>query len=361
MRVKDILGVNNNHIKLRGPRRRRRHQHSLIKEGGGMDGVGAIHISEIKPTLEKMEKVLGVPMLTNTLGSVGKKQFSGDIDIALQISEEDLPAFIDKLKSLPEVHDVRKTSVIMTKVEIENYDDSKETEAPRTGFVQIDFMIGDPDWLKTYYHSPSEKESKYKGHYRNVMIALIASQYNMDESDEKIADGRPLKIERYMWSPADGLTRVIRTPKPNKAGTGFTKQNQNSRIDGPWQKPDDIAMQLGLGTGEVLNSFETLYAAVRSHYPKELQDRIFKAFVANEQVQDMGVPDELSSYDRGMIEMAEAAYDGNIGIIEMMKFYKIASADQVAKLKELIASGKKSAAWDLIEKVTGVKLVRDTL
>ena len=47
-----------------------------LSEGGAMPGVGAIHHTEIEPTLRKLEKELGVPLLKNALGSVGKKEFS---------------------------------------------------------------------------------------------------------------------------------------------------------------------------------------------------------------------------------------------------------------------------------------------
>jgi hypothetical protein len=65
-----------------------------LTEGGAMAGVGAIHADEIGPTLDKLEKILGIDLKNNTLGSVGKKEFSGDIDIALDIKTEDLPAFV---------------------------------------------------------------------------------------------------------------------------------------------------------------------------------------------------------------------------------------------------------------------------
>ena len=87
-------------------------------EGGAMPGVGAIHIDEIEPTLDSLEKVLGIDLKNNTLGSVGKKEFSGDIDIALEISPDDIPAFVEKLQNIPEVLDIAKSSVIMTKVKI---------------------------------------------------------------------------------------------------------------------------------------------------------------------------------------------------------------------------------------------------
>ena len=70
-------------------------------------------------------------------------------------------------------------------------------------------MPGDPGWMKTYYHAPHEKDSKYKGVFRNIMIASIAGRLNVVSSDAKTDDGRPLEQERWMWSPADGLITDI--------------------------------------------------------------------------------------------------------------------------------------------------------
>ena len=265
----------------------------MINEGGAMPGVGAIHIDEITPTLQALEKSIGVDLMNNTLGSVGKRQFSGDIDVALQIQPEELPAFIEELKKNPLVLDIAKSSVIMTKVKIMDFDQSKSDGRPRTGFVQVDFMPGDPGWMKTYYHSPSEEESKYKGVYRNIMIATLAAVHNRDQSDAKLDDGRAMEERRFMWSPTEGLLRVQRTPVPKKNGDGYTKKNKNETIDGPWKQPDEIAAQLGLDSGKDLNSFESLWTAVKKNWTKEKLQYVIDGFKQNNVVQDIGVPEEL--------------------------------------------------------------------
>jgi hypothetical protein len=53
----------------------------------------------------------------------------------------------------------------------------------------------------------------------------------------------------------------------------------------------------------------------------------------------------------------EAAYKGNIGMMEMMKFFEVATKDQKEKLKKLIADKNQTAAWKLIQDVTGMKLM----
>lgn len=280
-------------------------EESKLNEGGAMPGVGAIHVDEIASTLQSLEKVLGIDLMNNVLGSVGKKQFSGDIDVALNIPAADIPTFVEKLKTIPEIIEVTKSSVIMTKVKIQNYDDSKEIEGKdRTGFVQVDFMPGDPDWMKVYYHSPHEKgmdaegdrSSKYKGMHRNIMIASIAGVYNRENSGNELPDGRYEKTEMYMLSPRDGLVRVTRTPVPRKDGNGFTAKNKNTIIGGPWLSNEAIADVLNLGNADSLYSLETLVDAVSNNYADDVKNTIFTNFANNAQVGAVGIPDELKDY-----------------------------------------------------------------
>ena len=266
----------------------------ILTEGGAMSGVGAIHIDEIEPTLDSLEKILGIDLKNNTLGSVGKKEFSGDIDIALEIKPEDIPAFVEKLKSIPEVLDLTKSSVIMTKVKIADYDPDKKIEGkPRTGYVQVDFMPGDSSWLKTFYHAPHEKDSKYKGVFRNILISSIAAHLDRKDSDQKISDGRAIQSERYMWSPTDGLIKVLRTPEPNKKGDGYTKKNNNKIIDGPYKNPDEIAKVLKLDSADDLYSYETLRKAMDKNYSPELVKAILTDFADNSVIKDVGVPTDI--------------------------------------------------------------------
>lgn len=53
---------------------------------------------------------------------------------------------------------------------------------------------------------------------------------------------------------------------------------------------------------------------------------------------------------------SEAAYEGNIGMMEMFKFKQMASPEMWALMKKLIATNQQDKAWELLKKVTGVKL-----
>lgn len=52
----------------------------------------------------------------------------------------------------------------------------------------------------------------------------------------------------------------------------------------------------------------------------------------------------------------EAAYKGNIGFEEMVKFYQEASKDQKKKMEEIIEKGDWDKFTNLIKKVLGTKL-----
>lgn len=55
--------------------------------------------------------------------------------------------------------------------------------------------------------------------------------------------------------------------------------------------------------------------------------------------------------------VGEASYPGNIGAMEVMKFFQIANDKQKQLFKELVQKGKKGLAWKLIQDTVGVKLV----
>ena len=260
----------------------------------GMPGVGAIHISEIAPTLALLEKQLGVNLQSNTLGSVGKRRFSGDIDVAMLIPDTDIAEFITKVNNCDGVVMARRGPlVVISKVKIENYNPNLVTDQPRTGFVQVDFMIDeDPDWLKTFYHSPAETESKYKGAHRNIVLGALAKHVNPNYSVATTDDGRPLAVVRYMFSSKKGLVRVMRHITPKKNGRGHTQAWTNDFIDGPWKTADTIAATLGLGTAADLNSFETVFAAIQQNLGDEIAFKVAVDLSNDKWIQKSGMPSE---------------------------------------------------------------------
>ena len=326
MKISDIILNQGIERRFRGPRKPRLKQVGLhnrmknlldgeqVSESGSAPGVGAIHHSEIAPTLQRLEKQLGISLLKNALGSVGKKEFSGDIDIAVQLDKDQQDEFQKKLEQTQGLDFIRKTSVFITSADIVGYDPKKQADdIERTGKVQIDFMPGDVEFMKNYYHSPHSKSmskdgkhSNYKGVHRNIMIASIAGVLNVVASDDKTSDGRPLELERWMFSPTDGMVRVVRRPVKKKNGLGYTKANKNEVIKGPFKSPNDWAKILKLDSVDDLYSFETLYAAIKKNYPSNIAADIFKNYKDNPSIQNAGVPTELSEGAKSSLRESDA-------------------------------------------------------
>ena len=52
----------------------------------------------------------------------------------------------------------------------------------------------------------------------------------------------------------------------------------------------------------------------------------------------------------------EASYPGNIGMMELAKFFQMAKPDEKDQFKKLLELGKKGLAWKLVQDIVGVKL-----
>ena len=57
-----------------------------------------------------------------------------------------------------------------------------------------------------------------------------------------------------------------------------------------------------------------------------------------------------------VMKLNELNYPGNIGAMEMLKFYQVAGEDQKAQMREFIANNQIDKAWDLLQKVTKTQL-----
>ena len=271
-------------------------------ESGTMPQTGVIHISDIIPTLSVLEKYLNIDLINNTLGSAGKRIYSGDIDVAINlINDIQVEKFIEILKTIPIILEVKKGSVIMTTVQIPNWNPKKYSNVNGTGYVQIDFMFSkDVDLLKLFYHSPSENDSKYKGLYRNILLGAIAHYYDIKYSDVLLLGSVPQYEERYFWSAEYGLYRGRSYKVLSQDKTKVLKKKINTFIsmDQTYKTATQIVKQLNLSSEHSLYSFETLFNDINTRYDSKTLDHIYTEFVNNRYVKDMGIPTELLNYYR---------------------------------------------------------------
>lgn len=255
--------------------------------GNAFTEAGTIHRAEITPTLRSISSAIGINITDNVLGSTGKKEYSGDIDIVLDLPIEEQHAFFNKLKKLyGENGNVRKlSSIVSALIPINNYNESQNQRQPRTGFVQVDFMYGDPAWNKFYFHSPSEEESQFKGTHRNIALSSICRWLHTIESTEVDEYDRPIETIRWKWSPKDGLCRVKRTSRINKT-TGKYILKQDEELLGVLIKdPRDITTMIFNDSVQPsqLGTLESIIGLVKNplYFDQTLAAKVFKTMADN--------------------------------------------------------------------------------
>lgn len=280
----------------------------LNNGGGAVSGCGTIHKSEIAPTLDQLTAdwtgMSPVNFNECLVGSTGKREYSGDIDLVLdtkwcKLSSGAIADFLREMTGAANV--ARHGEMVHLKYPIKNFDASQNEIGPRTGFVQIDFNIGDAAWEKVYHFSPGDK-SAYKGAHRNLGIAAITTVVDVTRDDEVDTFNRPIVSKRWKWSP-HGFVRVIRQSQRDKNTNVWMKKQLDTVIDGPYFDADRIASILFEdGTAADIESLETLMVAVKRNFGMVDQERIWKRMAENfsdwSQGKDFWYPPEIDKYIR---------------------------------------------------------------
>jgi len=166
----------------------------LILEGGNVfkskDGkplTQRINQSDVAPTIKWLEDILGIDLLSNTLGTTGKNPTSGDLDIAVDSEENSKEEVYNELilwvsQNIPNAN-IRE---YVAKTGIEVHFRTPINGNPENGYVQTDLMFGDPEFMK--WSSQGEPPGEFKGQHRQILLASIA------------------KFRGYKWSGFNGLT-----------------------------------------------------------------------------------------------------------------------------------------------------------
>jgi len=254
--------------------------------GNAVKDAGAIYIDELYPTIDKLSAELGIDCLRNNLlGSTGKKEYSGDVDIAFpDQSSKEITKYYNTLKEIFGIDNLRKTgSVIHLCYPIVNYDSIKLGRLPRTGKVQIDFNFGDVEWLKIFNYSPGDL-SKFKGVHRNLCIAAILKAMPEAESPYLDSFGRSTSIFKYKWSPY-GLVPVYR--KSTYDNCVCHKKQKDVVIDDPVKEINTVARLVFKNKDAVpsdLDSVENILDAVMTFFKPPDQEKIFRIIAENFQV-----------------------------------------------------------------------------
>jgi hypothetical protein len=192
---------------------------NVFKNQDGSEATQRISRDNVVPTVQWLEQLTGLNLVDNMLGTTGKKESSGDLDLAVDVTKVSKDVLIQQLlaKGINQA-DIRKSG------------DSVHLKTPilgdpNNGYVQTDFMFGNPDWQRWSLRGAGEG-SPYKGVHRQVLMASIA------------------KAQGMKWSYKNGLV----------------DRETNEIIS---QNPTEIAQKLIGGTPADLESVETIIAKIK--------------------------------------------------------------------------------------------------
>jgi len=257
----------------------------ILKEGGhAFDNVGPILKDNINTTIDKLNKLVFEPlhitsdMWTAEIGSVGKKDQSGDIDIAMDFNKMKLLFDVETDNDVREIltNKLNECGIENRKVSVNLHMSFPITGSSQDGeFVQIDlFPSNDLEFTKQEKFSPYANDTKYKGVHRRLAIASLVKSVSLaiaddavdDEKNEYIApDGRKYPGVRFKFITLtdDGFFLVTKSFKGKKPGTFVKNPNEDKSkrqfLTKNFQEVLDLLFGKGTFSYDDLYSFETIW------------------------------------------------------------------------------------------------------
>ena len=291
---------------------------NVFKDEQGQPLTQRIDQADVPATIAWVEKVTGIEFPKERwLGSTGRKATSGDLDLAVDISEVSKDALAAHLSEFISSHSedprdwVRKGGEVHLKTPIAGN--------PNNGFVQTDFMFfPNLDW-GTFYYAGGD-DSNYKGMNRNVLMSSIAKNLG-------------LKV----------------------GANGMFSRTSNQLVPGG-QDPDYVAQTL-LGptaTRENLKNVESIYSALANDQQRDAKLADFREYLKS---QGLNEP-TLKENDAGFLGRLRdrIVNQGMYALIEAEQRQHLAEAKnpRIPYIEDLVFQAGLNGAKQ------AVKIIRDT-
>lgn len=203
---------------------------NVFKLADGQPATGRISRENVVPTVQWLEQLTGLNLLDNMLGSTGRKDTSGDLDLGIDETKITKDVLIQQLlkRGIPAT-DIKKSG------------DSVHLKTPilgdkSNGYVQTDFMFGDPEFQKFALNTG---DSDYKGVHRAILLASIAKAQGMkwsyknglmDRETNEIISKNPAEIaEKLINGTTADLSSVESIVKKIKARPDYEELVKDAR------------------------------------------------------------------------------------------------------------------------------------
>lgn len=150
---------------------------NIFKDDAGTVLTKRINKADVMPTVQWLETVTGLELTDHLLGTTGKKESSGDLDIAIDANEVNKNEFAEKLAEyIREQGGDPKEWIKKSGISVHFKTPIKGD--PENGYVQADFMFGERDWMKWSMQGGKEG-SELKGVHRHMILSSIANARGM--------------------------------------------------------------------------------------------------------------------------------------------------------------------------------------
>jgi hypothetical protein len=203
---------------------------NVFKLADGQPATTRISRENVVPTVQWLEQLTGLNLVDNMLGSTGRKETSGDLDLGIDETKITKDVLIQQLlKRGVKAEDIKKSG------------DSVHLKTPilgdkSNGYVQTDFMFGDPEFQKFALNTG---ESDYKGVHRALLLASIAKAQGMkwsyknglmDRETNEIITKNPAEIaEKLINGTTADLSSVESIVKKIKARSDYEELVKDAR------------------------------------------------------------------------------------------------------------------------------------
>jgi hypothetical protein len=203
---------------------------NVFKLTDGQPATTRISRENVVPTVQWLEQLTGLNLVDNMLGSTGRKETSGDLDLGIDETKITKDVLIQQLlKRGVKAEDIKKSG------------DSVHVKTPilgdkSNGYVQTDFMFGDPEFQKFALNTG---ESDYKGVHRALLLASIAKAQGMkwsyknglvDRETNEIITKNPAEIaEKLINGTTADLSSVESIVKKIKARSDYEELVKDAR------------------------------------------------------------------------------------------------------------------------------------
>ena len=150
---------------------------NVFKDAKGQPLTQRIDQADVPATIAWVEKVTGMKFPRERwLGSTGRKPTSGDLDLAVDLTDASKEDVANKLSQFIQSQGLDPREYVVKKGEV--HLKTPIGGNPKNGYVQTDFMFfPNLDW-GTFFYAGGE-DSNYKGANRNILMSSIAKSLGL--------------------------------------------------------------------------------------------------------------------------------------------------------------------------------------